>query len=74
MSMQVNSEWKNKNLYPPPPNPHHEIFSQEENMNMEGVEFNVLRVFHHDSRVDTLAWSPESRLDRIPTIRYQGFS
>lgn len=43
---------------------------QEEDMEVEGVEFNVLRVFHHELRVDALAWSPESRLDRIPIIRY----
>lgn len=43
---------------------------QEEDMEVEGVEFNVLRAFHHDLRVDALAWSPESRLDRIPTLRY----
>uniref|UniRef100_A0A3P9HGS1 Nucleoporin Nup37 n=1 Tax=Oryzias latipes TaxID=8090 RepID=A0A3P9HGS1_ORYLA len=42
---------------------------QEEDMEVEGVEFNVLRAFHHDLRVDALAWSPESRLDRIPTLR-----
>uniref|UniRef100_A0A672J6E4 Nucleoporin Nup37 n=1 Tax=Salarias fasciatus TaxID=181472 RepID=A0A672J6E4_SALFA len=42
---------------------------QEEDMEVEGVEFNVLRHFHHELRVDALAWSPESRLDRIPTIR-----
>lgn len=44
-------------------------FPQEEDMEIEGVEFNVLRVFHHELRVDALAWSPESRLDSIPTIR-----
>ncbi|KAI3366625.1 hypothetical protein L3Q82_009310 [Scortum barcoo] len=43
---------------------------QEEDMEIEGVEFNVLRAFHHELRVDALAWSPESRLDRIPTIRF----
>lgn len=43
---------------------------QEEDMEIEGVEFNVLRAFHHELRVDALAWSPESRLDRIPIIRY----
>uniref|UniRef100_A0A3P9DHN3 Nucleoporin 37 n=1 Tax=Maylandia zebra TaxID=106582 RepID=A0A3P9DHN3_9CICH len=42
---------------------------QEEDVEVEGVEFNVLRAFHHELRVDALAWSPESRLDRIPTIR-----
>ncbi|KAM8910346.1 nucleoporin Nup37 isoform 2-T2 [Spinachia spinachia] len=43
---------------------------QEEDMEIEGVEFNVLRAFHHDLRVDALAWSPESRLDGIPTLRF----
>uniref|UniRef100_A0A3Q2NTP5 Nucleoporin Nup37 n=1 Tax=Fundulus heteroclitus TaxID=8078 RepID=A0A3Q2NTP5_FUNHE len=43
---------------------------QEEDVEVEGVQFNVLRAFHHDLRVDALAWSPESRLDRIPTIRF----
>lgn len=43
---------------------------QEEDLEVEGVEFNVLRAFHHDLRVDALAWSPESRLDRLPMIRY----
>uniref|UniRef100_A0A3Q1FGI3 Nucleoporin Nup37 n=1 Tax=Acanthochromis polyacanthus TaxID=80966 RepID=A0A3Q1FGI3_9TELE len=42
---------------------------QEEDVEIEGVEFNVLRAFHHELRVDALAWSPESRLDRIPTVR-----
>lgn len=42
-------------------------------MEIEGVEFNVLRAFHHELRVDALAWSPESRLDRIPAIRYYYF-
>nr|XP_057921829.1 nucleoporin Nup37 isoform X3 [Doryrhamphus excisus] len=43
---------------------------QEEDMDVEGVEFNVLRVFQHELRVDALAWSPESHLDRIPIIRF----
>lgn len=46
------------------------LFPQEEDVEVEGVEFNVLRAFHHEVGVDALAWSPESRLDRIPTIRY----
>uniref|UniRef100_A0A3Q2WIL7 Nucleoporin 37 n=2 Tax=Haplochromis burtoni TaxID=8153 RepID=A0A3Q2WIL7_HAPBU len=46
---------------------------QEEDVEVEGVEFNVLRAFHHELRVDALAWSPESRLDRMPTIRYVSF-
>lgn len=43
---------------------------QEEDLDVEGVEFNVLRAFHHELRVDALAWSPESRLDRLPIIRF----
>uniref|UniRef100_A0A3Q2NTQ0 Nucleoporin Nup37 n=1 Tax=Fundulus heteroclitus TaxID=8078 RepID=A0A3Q2NTQ0_FUNHE len=46
------------------------LLPQEEDVEVEGVQFNVLRAFHHDLRVDALAWSPESRLDRIPTIRF----
>lgn len=46
------------------------FISQEEDSEVEGVEFNVLRAFHHEVRVDALAWSPESRLDRLPIIRY----
>lgn len=38
-------------------------------MEVEGVEFNILRAFRHELRVDALAWSPESRLDQIPIIR-----
>ncbi|CAL1568433.1 unnamed protein product [Knipowitschia caucasica] len=43
---------------------------QEEDMDIEGIEFTVLRAFHHEVRVDALAWSPESHLDRIPHIRF----
>ncbi|XP_005800016.2 nucleoporin Nup37 isoform X1 [Xiphophorus maculatus] len=43
---------------------------QEEDVEVNGVQFNALRVFHHDIQVEALAWSPESRLDRIPTIRF----
>uniref|UniRef100_A0A8C6PUT9 Nucleoporin Nup37 n=1 Tax=Nothobranchius furzeri TaxID=105023 RepID=A0A8C6PUT9_NOTFU len=42
---------------------------QEEDMEVEGVEFNILRAFHHELQVEVLAWSPESQLNRIPTIR-----
>ncbi|MEQ2181046.1 hypothetical protein GOODEAATRI_007324, partial [Goodea atripinnis] len=43
---------------------------QEEDVDVDGVQFSVLRAFHYDLRIDALAWSPESRLDRIPTIRF----
>uniref|UniRef100_A0AAY4C227 Nucleoporin Nup37 n=1 Tax=Denticeps clupeoides TaxID=299321 RepID=A0AAY4C227_9TELE len=39
---------------------------QEEDVDVEGVEFNTLWIFHHGVRVDCLAWSPESRLDHLP--------
>ncbi|KAI4873703.1 hypothetical protein NFI96_023389, partial [Prochilodus magdalenae] len=41
---------------------------KEEDMEVEGVEFNTLRVFMHGVRVDALAWSPESRLDKLPQV------
>lgn len=50
--------------------PEYMFFPQEEDVEIDGVEFNVLRAFHHELRVDALAWSPDSRLDRIPCIRY----
>ncbi|KAM9402633.1 LOW QUALITY PROTEIN: nucleoporin Nup37 [Salvelinus alpinus] len=37
---------------------------QEEDMEVEGVEFNTLRVFHHVLRVDCLT----SRLDKLPQL------
>ncbi|XP_026877392.2 nucleoporin Nup37 [Electrophorus electricus] len=41
---------------------------KEEDVDVEGVEFNTLRIFMHGVRVDTLAWSPESRMDKLPQI------
>uniref|UniRef100_A0A3B1IW39 Nucleoporin Nup37 n=1 Tax=Astyanax mexicanus TaxID=7994 RepID=A0A3B1IW39_ASTMX len=41
---------------------------KEEDVEVEGVEFNTLRAFVHGVRVDALAWSPETRLDKIPQI------
>ncbi|XP_076153525.1 nucleoporin Nup37 isoform X2 [Alosa pseudoharengus] len=41
---------------------------QEEDLEVEGLEFDTLRVFHHGVRIDTLAWSPESRLDKLPQV------
>lgn len=47
---------------------------QEEDAEVEGVEFTTLRVFHHGVPVDGLAWSPESRLDHLPQlIRWLAF-
>ncbi|KAK3545003.1 hypothetical protein QTP86_032706 [Hemibagrus guttatus] len=41
---------------------------KEEDMDVDGVEFTVLRVFMHGVRADALAWSPESRLDKLPQM------
>ncbi|XP_076861504.1 nucleoporin Nup37 [Brachyhypopomus gauderio] len=41
---------------------------KEEDVDIEGVEFITLRIFMHGVRVDTLAWSPESRLDKLPQM------
>ncbi|NXP82309.1 NUP37 protein, partial [Ramphastos sulfuratus] len=39
---------------------------QEEDAEVEGVEFKTLRTFHHGIRVGAIAWSPETRLDALP--------
>ena len=41
---------------------------QEEDLEVEGVEFTTLQVFSHTLRVDALAWSPESHLDKLPQL------
>lgn len=41
---------------------------KEEDMEVDGVEFAALRVFMHGVRADALAWSPESRLDKLPQM------
>lgn len=41
---------------------------KEEDMDVDGVEFDALRVFMHGVRADALAWSPESRLDKLPQM------
>ncbi|GAA6084354.1 nucleoporin Nup37, partial [Tachysurus ichikawai] len=41
---------------------------REEDMDVDGVEFTALRVFMHGVRADALAWSPESRLDKLPQM------
>uniref|UniRef100_A0A8C8CKR6 Nucleoporin 37 n=1 Tax=Oncorhynchus tshawytscha TaxID=74940 RepID=A0A8C8CKR6_ONCTS len=41
---------------------------QEEDMEVEGVEFTTLHFFHHALRMDCLPWSPESRLDKLPQL------
>ncbi|XP_028672346.1 LOW QUALITY PROTEIN: nucleoporin Nup37 [Erpetoichthys calabaricus] len=39
---------------------------QEEDADVDGVEFTTCRIFHQGVRVDCIAWSPESKLDVIP--------
>ncbi|XP_047905108.2 nucleoporin Nup37 isoform X2 [Anser cygnoides] len=39
---------------------------QEEDAEMEGMQYKTLRTFHHGIRVDAIAWSPETRLDALP--------
>ncbi|XP_067110718.1 nucleoporin Nup37 [Osmerus mordax] len=41
---------------------------QEEDLEVEGVEFTTLQIFSHTLRVDALAWSPESHLDKLPQL------
>ncbi|TRY62240.1 hypothetical protein DNTS_020205 [Danionella cerebrum] len=41
---------------------------KEEDTEVDGVEFNSLQVFLHGVRVECIAWSPESRLDKIPVF------
>lgn len=41
---------------------------KEEDTEIEGVEFNTLQVFMHGVRVDAIAWSPETRLDKLPQV------
>ncbi|XP_062990622.1 nucleoporin Nup37 [Elgaria multicarinata webbii] len=39
---------------------------QEEDAEVEGIQYKTLRMFHHGIRVDAIAWSPETRLDTLP--------
>ncbi|MBN3303686.1 nucleoporin Nup37 [Amia ocellicauda] len=39
---------------------------QEEDAEVDGIQYSPLRVFHHGVRVEAIAWSPESRLDMLP--------
>lgn len=41
---------------------------QEEDIEVEGLHYNMLRGFHLGVRVDSLAWSPETRLDKLPQV------
>uniref|UniRef100_A0A8C6EWD6 Nucleoporin Nup37 n=1 Tax=Marmota marmota marmota TaxID=9994 RepID=A0A8C6EWD6_MARMA len=41
---------------------------QEEEADIEGIQYKTLRTFHHGIRVDGIAWSPETRLDSLPTV------
>nr|XP_060632860.1 nucleoporin Nup37 [Anolis sagrei ordinatus]XP_060632862.1 nucleoporin Nup37 [Anolis sagrei ordinatus] len=39
---------------------------QEEDAEVEGIQYKTQRIFHHGIRVDAIGWSPESRLDALP--------
>ncbi|XP_077090476.1 nucleoporin Nup37 isoform X1 [Siphateles boraxobius] len=41
---------------------------KEEDTEVEGIEFTSLQVFMHGVRVDAIAWSPETRLDKLPPV------
>ncbi|XP_043823371.1 nucleoporin Nup37 isoform X2 [Dromiciops gliroides] len=41
---------------------------QEEEAEVEGIQYRTLRTFHHGLRVDAIAWSPETRLDTLPPV------
>ncbi|KTF92050.1 hypothetical protein cypCar_00016076 [Cyprinus carpio] len=41
---------------------------KEEDTEVEDVEFTSLQVFMHGVRVDAIAWSPETRLDKLPPV------
>ncbi|PNJ83171.1 NUP37 isoform 2, partial [Pongo abelii] len=41
---------------------------QEEEADVEGIQYKTLRTFHHGVRVDGIAWSPETRLDSLPPL------
>ncbi|RXN17756.1 nucleoporin Nup37 isoform X2 [Labeo rohita] len=41
---------------------------KEEDTEVEDVEFTSLQVFVHGVRVDAIAWSPETRLDKLPQV------
>ncbi|XP_072856126.2 nucleoporin Nup37 [Pogona vitticeps] len=39
---------------------------QEEDVEVEGIQYKTQRIFHHGIRVDAIAWSPETRLNALP--------
>lgn len=41
---------------------------QEEETDIEGIQYKTLRTFHHGVRVDGIAWSPETKLDSLPPV------
>uniref|UniRef100_U3KPJ0 Nucleoporin 37 n=2 Tax=Oryctolagus cuniculus TaxID=9986 RepID=U3KPJ0_RABIT len=41
---------------------------QEEEANVEGIQYKTLRAFYHGVRIDGIAWSPETRLDSLPPV------
>ncbi|XP_073476419.1 nucleoporin Nup37 isoform X1 [Aquarana catesbeiana] len=44
---------------------------QEEDTSVNGIEFKILKTFHHEVRVDAITWSPETRYDTLtPVLRF----
>ncbi|KAG9490538.1 hypothetical protein GDO78_006070 [Eleutherodactylus coqui] len=41
---------------------------QEEDPSVNGIEFNILKSFHHGARIDAIAWSPETKCDALPPL------
>lgn len=41
---------------------------QEEETDIDGIQYKTLRTFHHGVRVDGIAWSPETKLDALPPV------
>uniref|UniRef100_A0A8D0CC78 Nucleoporin Nup37 n=1 Tax=Salvator merianae TaxID=96440 RepID=A0A8D0CC78_SALMN len=41
---------------------------QEEDTEVEGIQFKTLKLLQHGVRVDAIAWSPETRLDALPPV------
>lgn len=41
---------------------------QDEDDRVEGMEYNPIRTFYHDTRPHAIAWSPETSLSVVPKI------
>lgn len=41
---------------------------QDEDDTVEDIAYNLVRTFHHDTRPNAIAWSPETTLSVVPKI------